>query len=429
MRESRSIDWWRADRQAVTAAQPGRLAFAALVAYIVILVAAPQEFLEPLKPLRIALVAAVIAIGCHLADRWRGAVPITRTPKEVAFTMMLVGLAVATVPLSYWPGGTVTMLLDLYLKSVAVFLLLASVVDTTRRLRVVAGVLCACTVPIALTAVQHYRTGTFMANAPGRIAGYGGSGLAGNPNDLALLLALVLPITAALVGLARRPATRFAALMAVFLNVSGIVATFSRSGFIAVIVIAMLYLWRSVRRGRLVLGMAVLVGALALPFVAPQGYIDRLSTMSDIETDTTNSAQNRWRDTVVATRFVFDHPFVGAGAGMDYLALNDVRGAAWLSVHNAYLNYAVDLGLPGLTLFLCVFFTALAGVARVERHRVRLSTADELGRMASAVRIALVAFAVAAFFYPIAYHAYFYLLAGLSVAIQRIDARERLARA
>src|SRR5678816_579993 len=161
MRESRSIDWWRADRQAVTAAQPGRLAFAALVAYIVILVAAPQEFLEPLKPLRIALVAAVVAIGCHLADRWRGAVPITRTPKEVAFTMMLVGLAVATVPLSYWPGGTVTMLLDLYLKSVAVFLLLASVVDTTRRLRVVAGVLCACTVPIALTAVQHYRTGTF----------------------------------------------------------------------------------------------------------------------------------------------------------------------------------------------------------------------------------------------------------------------------
>ena len=40
----------------------------------------------------------------------------------------------------------------------------------------------------------------------------------------------------------------------------------------------------------------------------------------------------------------------------EMLALNDERGARWLSVHNAYLNYAVDLGLPGLTLFLMLLF-------------------------------------------------------------------------
>lgn len=427
MRESRSLDWWRANQSAVATRQPGRLAFAALAIYLVILVAAPQEFFEPLKPLRIALVTALVAIACHLADRWSGAVPITRTPKAVVFTMMLVGLAVISLPFSYWPGGSVAMLLDLYLKSVAVFLLLASVVDTRGRLTTVAGILTACTVPVALTAIQHYRTGTFMQNAPGRIAGYGGSGLAGNPNDLALLLSITLPITAALAGLARRPTARLAAVAAMLVNVGAIVATFSRSGFIVLIVIATLYLWRSIRRGHVLLGVGVLVGALALPFVAPEGYLDRLSTMGDIETDTTNSAQNRWRDTVVATQFAIDHPVLGAGAGMDYLALNDARGAAWLSVHNAYLNYAVDLGLPGLVLFLCVFGTALTGVARVERQRLRHDSTDGLGRMASAVRISLIAFAVAAFFYPIAYHAYFYLLGGLAVAIQRIDLTERAA--
>jgi hypothetical protein len=53
---------------------------------------------------------------------------------------------------------------------------------------------------------------------------------------------------------------------------------------------------------------------------------------------------------VVAAGFVARHPVIGAGVGMDVLALNELRGPVWLSVHNVYLNYAVDLGLVGLGL-------------------------------------------------------------------------------
>src|SRR5581483_3108828 len=81
-------------------------------------------------------------------------------------------------------------------------------------------------------------------------------------------------------------------------------------------------------------------------------YLDRLSTVTDINSDTTGSSQDRWRDTVAAAKFVAQHPIVGAGVGMDALALNTVRGEKWTQVHNVYLEYGVDLGLPGLGLFL-----------------------------------------------------------------------------
>ena len=50
----------------------------------------------------------------------------------------------------------------------------------------------------ALTAVQHYRAGDFMRGAPSsRIEGYDAP-LTQNPNDLALMLNLLLPLAVAL---------------------------------------------------------------------------------------------------------------------------------------------------------------------------------------------------------------------------------------
>ena len=92
---------------------------------------------------------------------------------------------------------------------------------------------------------------------------------------------------------------------------------------------------------------------LAAAPMMPSGYIDRLSTITDIEADATGSAQGRWADFQLASTVVAHNPILGVGIGQDMLALNEVRGrSTWRSVHNAYLQYAVDLGLPGMLLFL-----------------------------------------------------------------------------
>jgi O-antigen ligase len=426
-RHGTAREWWRA--AAVDGAplpeRPGRIAFPALAAYTVILVAAPQDFIAGLGPLRIALVTGVVALAAHARDRWAGRIASPRWPVELRLVLCLLAWAVVMVPFSYWPGGSVAVLTNLYLKSIAVFVLLAGVIDTRRRLRLMGGVLVACAAVIAVTALRHFQTGTIMDGAPGRIAGYGVSPMAGNPNDLALLLNIIIPIDAALCLTTTRRAWKWLGLAVLAICVAAVVVTFSRAGFITLVVIAVLFLWWLGRRGTIGAIVAVAAMALVLFVLAPKGYVHRLATVSNIDADRTGSAQGRWRDMVVATNFVVHHPVIGAGAGMDYLALNQVRGNVWLSVHNVYLNYAVDLGVVGLGLFLAVFGRAFRGVRRVERERAGARPPDALGVFATGLRISLTAFAIEAFFHPIAYHAFFYYLAGLAVATARIDRHER----
>ena len=422
-----ALNWWQPEAMAVPdgpsavdaprAVARGPWPFRALAAFTVVLIAAPQEFFSALKPFHLALATAVVAIACQAVQSMNDVSVKRPVPVAIPLVLALSAWAVAMVPLSYWPRGSLAMLFGLYFKSVAIFVLLATVISSRRRLVAIAWTLGLCMVPIAVVALLHFRDGVFLASAPGRIVGYGTSGLAGNPNDLALLLNLVIPILVAL-SVGQRGARRWLALGIAAVCVAAVIATFSRSGFLTLATTAVLCLWRMVRENRLGAAALIVAAILGAVLLAPSGYAARLSTVTDIQTDTTQSAQNRWRDTVVAAEFVVRHPVIGAGAGMDYLALNDLRGAAWLSVHNAYLNYAVDLGLPGLVLFLWLLSTSFAGVWRVERRGG--PAGDALAPMAAAVRISLSAFAVAACFYPIAYHAYFYYIAGLAVAIPRI---------
>jgi len=387
------------------------------MAFTVILVLAPQYFVPALRPLRIALLAGGLAIAAHVANRFLHGEPLTIASREVRFTSGLFAWAVVTVPMSYWPGGSVAFLLDNFVKTVAIFWLLGNVVDTLPRLRFVAWALAVMALPLAMTAVSHYLSGSFL-DVPGvrRVYGYQGAPLTANPNDLALMLNLMLPFTLALLATARSALSRAMLVAIALLQMAGVIVTFSRAGFLTLVTVAGVYLWRLARRGRLLLVAGLVAGALAAVAFLPMGYLGRLATIGDMAADTTGSAQTRWSDTLAATRFVLAHPVIGAGVGMNTLALNEVRGATWSPVHDVYLEYAVDLGLPGLLFFLFLFIACLHKARSIRRASASMGYLRDLGFLAEGVEIALVAFAVAAFFHPVAYHFYFYYLAGLAVA-------------
>jgi O-antigen ligase len=163
----------------------------------------------------------------------------------------------------------------------------------------------------------------------------------------------------------------------------------------------------------------LLVLVLAAPALVPAGYIDRLATITDISADRTGSAQGRWQDFIVASEIVASNPIVGVGIGNDAIALNRYRGTeTWRSVHNAYLQYAVDLGLPGLLLFAWLHIMCFRNARAVERRAAADPAMRHLGHLAAGIQISLVAFFVAAMFHPIAYQFYFFTVAGLAVALK-----------
>jgi O-antigen ligase len=364
-------------------------------------------------------VAAATASLAYMAGDRSGAAAVRRSRERVIVGALL-AWALLTIPVSQWPGGSIKTLLDPFIQSLVLFWLVSALAVDAERLRTFVATLTWCSVPLALTALLHFADGQHMA-AGERIEGYA-SGLAGNPNDLALMLVIILPLTAALLSLTRTPGMRMVLAGIVVLQASAIIATFSRSGFLALIIVLLAGLLRLVQRRSLGI-LAGLVAAMFLAFfLLPAGYSERLSTIGDINSDPTGSAQVRWADTLAAEDLLAQHPIIGAGLGLDYLALNDARGSQWKSVHNAYLQSGVDLGVLGLVLYVLLAGSSLVTAWRAERDAESRGMEDVLS-IASGIRIALMAFVFAAFFYPIAYNAYLYLLSGLAVAARGATSR------
>ncbi|MBI4485113.1 MAG: O-antigen ligase family protein [Acidobacteria bacterium] len=415
--------WWRPEpnQAAALASVPGnRVAFGALVAFTGILLLTPQTFIPLLKVLRIALLAGGLAIAIHVVDATiRRKTVLTATP-EVVTALTLLTWAVLTIPFSYWPGGSVALLTDQFIKAVVFFWLIATLVTTRERLRTFAWALVLCSIPLALTAIKHYMAGMYLTashNAIQRIAGL--SGLTGNPNDLALTLNLFIPVAGALLINSRSIGGRALASAALLLSIHAVSVTFSRAGFLtlcAIVVVSAIFFAKRRSLGPLV---ALLVLAFSVAPFLPDGYLDRVNTITDIEADPTGSAQGRWADFGLAARVAAQNPVIGVGLGQDILALDEARGwAGWRSVHNAYLQIAVDLGIPGLLMFLGLVIASFRSARRVELRSAREPAFRDLLILACGVQVALVAFVVGAFFHPIAYQFYFFCVAGLAVALK-----------
>ena len=426
--------WWRPQTTVAPAAalEGSRAAYYALVVFTFVLLLSPQAWFPVLKLIRIAFLAGGIAMAAHVMERTAHKQPITPLAPEIGIALALVFWSTITIPMSYWPGGSIHLLTDQYLKAIAFFWLLATIITTPARLRGLAWSLTICAIPLAATGVWHYLSGHVMQTGQDglvRVVGYmGSSGLTGNPNDLALMLNLIIPLAGAL-ALSSRGAVRLFAVGVTLLSVAGVIITFSRAGFLALSATFLVFLFLLVRRKSSGAAIALLVAALAVPMILPKTYIDRLSTITNLEQDKTGSAQGRYKDLGIALEVVSHNPIIGVGLGQDMIALNQARGlSTWRSVHNVYLQYAVDLGIPGFLLFAWLHLLCFRSAWAVERRARRDAAVAELAPLATGIQVSLIAFLVAAMFHPIAYQFYFFSIAGLAVALKN-TARAEIARA
>jgi O-antigen ligase len=354
-----------------------------------------------------------LALASHVGARLlNGSLP-WRNSWPMGLSVALLLWAIISVPFSLWPGGSLTLIQDQYIKSLIAFWLLASAIDRADRLYLLLWSLCVMSLPIAYHAVSAY-------DGTARIGGYT-SGMASNPNDLALIANIFVPLAVGLFvgtrGLLRRLV--FAGLAA--LNAGAIVLTFSRAGFLGLVCNVLLCAHVFLPRGKRLLALGVAVGLGALLIVTMPAYQERIGTIFNVEEDTTGSGQARSRANANALIIIAQNPIVGAGIGADVLAMNQF-GADWVNVHNVYLQHAVDLGLPGLALFIWLFLACLRALANARRTIAATEHAGWLRPAADGIRISLLVFAVSAAFGPVAYHYYFYYAAGLALAVAHVAA-------
>ncbi|HJQ98991.1 MAG TPA: O-antigen ligase family protein [Candidatus Polarisedimenticolaceae bacterium] len=415
-------DWTRGQ----DAREGDRVAFGALLAFTVILTLAPQSFLPALAPLRIALLSALVALASYAIPRLLMNRPLSVNVPEIRLGALLGAWAFVTIPFGLWPGGSFAVFSGNFLKTLVISWLLCNVVTTVTRLRRVFVLLTLVAVPLAATAFHQYTSGTFLkggpADAAARIKGYEAP-LTSNPNDLALMLNVILPITVALATSPRPPFPRIVLATIAAASVAGVVLTFSRAGFLTLA--AIIVLWMVRLKGRVFLEVALVAAAacLALLPLLPSGYTKQLSTITNTEADATGSAGERMRDMAAAGKYTMGHPIVGAGLGNSTLALNEVRGTTWRKVHNVYLELAVELGLPGAILFVFLLRAAIKSARQARELSRRPGGDPETAALSDGIVISLWGFVIASIFHPVSYHLYFYYLAALAVAAYGIARR------
>jgi len=162
---------------------------------------------------------------------------------------------------------------------------------------------------------------------------------------------------------------------------------------------------------------------VAVLFLAPQGYVERIYSITDSSLDDSGSSQLRWELMRKSVELFLENPVVGVGLGMSRVALA-AEGFRWTPVHNVYLQVASEIGLAGILIYL-LFMKHLVRGGREAIRMLSSSTRDlRLLAYAHGCQVALIAFIVEAFFSTAAYHFYLFYVAGIGTAIQALASQE-----
>ena len=260
-------------------------------------------------------------------------------------------------------------------------------------------------------------------DSSGRASVTAGSFL-GDGNDYALSVNICLPLCLFLLLESRKTLPKLFWLAATLLLVMSVVATKSRGGTIALVVVS-LYFWIKSKRKLMTAGIVLSAAAIVL-IAAPPAYFNRMSTMTDTEE---SSAQGRITAWKTAVGMAVAHPLMGAGAGHFPSAYGQANGGRWMTAHSIYFLLLGELGFPGLAVLLFLIFYNLAANRRLQRElkahdRERTIDASNLLGCTSA---SMVAFAVGGAFLSAAYYPHVYVVAGLHAAARRVVRRELAA--
>jgi O-antigen ligase len=234
-------------------------------------------------------------------------------------------------------------------------------------------------------------------------------GLFDNPNDLALHLVTMLPIALALSFSSRNRFAKVLFFIISFLIVGGIVVTFSRGGFLALLATVTVLLWKLVRSSRWLIPPVGAVLVLLFLVLAPGGYRTRISTTGD------ESSTARFDDLKRSLYVTVRHPLLGVGMD-NYILFSNVNK----STHNAYTQVSSEMGVGAAVLYVLFILAPFNGLRNIERKSYEVRRARRFFYASIALQASLVGYMVASFFASVAYLWYIYYLVAYAVCLRRI---------
>jgi O-antigen ligase len=331
---------------------------------------------------------------------------ITARPREVNLVLLLLAAGALAIPLALEPGRAAYSFIE-FLKVVVIFIVMVNVVRSEKRLKILWILVLLATCMLSIGAINDYRLSRLGLMGL-RIEGVIG-GLFDNPNDLALHLVTMTPIALALMFSSRNPLSKVLYLVCAVLIAGGVVATFSRGGFVGLLFSIGVFMWKIARRSRLLLGFLGAALIALFMVVAPAGYGTRLSTTQD------DSAIARLDDLKRSLFIAVRHPVFGVGMD-NYILFSNANKAS----HNAYTQVASEMGFAATVFYVLFMVAPLKRLRNIERENAETKSRRRFYYFAIGLQASLAAYMVVSFFASVAYLWYVYYLVAYSVCLRRI---------
>jgi putative inorganic carbon (HCO3(-)) transporter len=390
------------------------LAYRALVLFSAIYFLRPEDFIPGLVAVPIGKIAGgitLLALIFGTKPKGRGKLPI-----ECKLLLVLLVHMILTIPMAYWRGGAFDTVINKFSKGVIVALLLTLVVTQVNELRKLLYIQSAAVAVIAVVSILVHHT------VEGRLMGIQ-KGILENPNDLAINIAINFPLCMAFLFAAKGGLRKFLWTVALLGMLYAVVATYSRSGMIAMVITGVICLWEFGVRGKrmLLLMSTAIVGVFAVVvMLATPHYLIRLESLvrGNIEgSGDKGSMEARSELLRESLRLMVHHPIFGVGPGNFGVITKE-----WRVAHNTYTELGAETGFPGLILFCAVLFSAVRRIRRV-RKLPGYAANENIRLWTSALWAALAAYLAGAMFASTEYNLFPYFMVGYICALYQIASK------
>jgi O-antigen ligase len=360
-----------------------------------------------------------LGVACLLAAIWhiatRGKIPqYFRSAQSKCFLLLFV-LATNSYFTKSLRFSFETSPLTSYVSYVLLLFITVSMVDTLSRVRWTVLATLGSVTLASLYVIRFWQK--YGDPRPG--------GTTGDANSFTISALIGVPVGLYLISLRRPRWSPLYCIGCTAVTLMAIVLASSRGGFFGLAASALFVVWHTRHRVRnlLVAGAVLLPPLLAFP-ISP---LRRMLSPGTAEILSTHAHVAAWR---AGLRMIVSHPILGVGLGnfkpvmLQYLP----KGVAmWTPefAHNTYIEFAAELGFPGLFLFLAILYFSYRSMGRVAA-RFKDSDPTLLGRVALSIQAGLVGFGVSAFFLSAEYIKLFWLLVFLSASVSTLaESQER----
>ena len=271
---------------------------------------------------------------------------------------------------------------------------------------------------------------TDFKNIVGKEKDFRVSGPVGDPNYYAQIMLVLFPIGFERFWNDKSKVKKIIALLSFILTLSAVVLTFSRGGFVALLITGiLLIIYFKLDVARII--FILLVMFLFIQFL-PDNYLSRMETLSFLvpgsETDprTEVSYRGRISEVVVGLQMFLDNPVLGVGYNnynINYLDYSRRLGIdprfEYRSAHSLYVEVAAETGILGLMVYTFILYQVFSGIVKSWRQ-LKEHGEDEQASMVAGFAIGFIGYLAAALFIHDAYPRYFWLLVGIAFTIPNI---------